>query len=103
MPRDPVPADVARQVRQAARGRCGYCLSPQMLVMARLEIEHIVPLAQGGTNSESNLWLSCPLCNRIKADRIRARDPESGAEVARFNPRTERWSEHFRWSDDGLR
>jgi hypothetical protein len=29
--------------------------------MARLEIEHIIPVAKGGTRSEANLWLSCPL------------------------------------------
>lgn len=38
-----IPADVERRVRAAARNRCGYCLSPQHLVMARLEIEHIYP------------------------------------------------------------
>jgi hypothetical protein len=45
MPRDHVPAEVDRRVREAARHRCGYCLSPQQLVMARLEIEHIIPKA----------------------------------------------------------
>ena len=60
MPRDYIPADVERRVRTLARQRCGYCLSPQRLVMARLEIEHIIPRAQGGDSSESNLWLNCP-------------------------------------------
>jgi HNH endonuclease len=103
MPRDRIPADVERRVRKDAHERCGYCLSPQQLVMARLEIEHIIPRAKGGTSDEFNLWLSCPLCNRFKADRTSARDPFSDAAVPLFNPRTERWSEHFRWSEDGLR
>jgi hypothetical protein len=71
--------------------------------LARLEIEHIVPRARGGKSDESNLWLSCPLCNRHKADRTSAADPESGNEAALFNPRCQRWSEHFCWSPDGLR
>jgi HNH endonuclease len=71
--------------------------------MARLEIEHLIPLAKGGTSDETNLWLSCPLCNRFKADRISARDPETGGVVPLFNPRNQRWSDHFRWSEDGLR
>jgi hypothetical protein len=71
--------------------------------MARLEIEHIIPLAQGGANDESNLWLSCPLCNRAKGDRTEAQDPETGQTVALFNPRVQDWFEHFRWADDGLR
>jgi 5-methylcytosine-specific restriction endonuclease McrA len=55
MPREYIPVAVERRVREAARHRCGYCLSPQHLVMARLEIEHIIPLAKGGTSDESNL------------------------------------------------
>ncbi len=103
MPRDPIPREIERRVRETAHDRCGYCLSPQRLVMARLEIEHIIPIAKGGTNAESNLWLCCPLRNRFKSDRTSARDPESGADVPIFNPRTERWSGHFQWSVDGTR
>lgn len=103
MPREAVPADVARRVREVAGKRCGYCLSPQKLVMARLEIEYILPVGRGGTNDESNLWLSCPLCNRHKGDRVEAVDPVSGTRVSLFNPRRQRWSEHFQWSEDGLR
>lgn len=103
MPRPYLSADVEQRVRQAARNRCGYCLSPQHLVMARLEIEHIIPLARGGTNQEDNLWLACPLCNRYKGDKIEAIDPESGQVAPLFNPRTQDWFSHFRWSEDGLR
>lgn len=71
--------------------------------MARLEIEHIIPKALGGTDDESNLWLACPLCNRFKSDRISAIDPISSLEVPLFNPRTQIWAEHFQWSDNGLR
>jgi hypothetical protein len=102
MPGDYLPVDLVRRVREAARHRCGYCLSPQRLVVARLEIEHIIPRAQGGNDDESNLWLSCPLCNRHKSDRTHAIDPETKAEVPLFHPRHQRWSEHFRWSEDGL-
>jgi hypothetical protein len=103
MPRDYLPVDLVRRVREAAGRRCGYCLSPQRLVMARLEVEHIIPRARGGTDEESNLWLSCPLCNRAKSDRISATDPNTGDEVSLFHPRRQRWADHFRWSDDGLR
>ena len=102
MGREYIPVEVARRVREAARHRCGYCLSPQHLVMARLEIEHIVPLAAGGTSDESNLWLGCPLCNRAKGQQVTAVDPVTGEVVPIFNPRTERRANHFRWSADGL-
>ena len=39
MTRVHIPKDVERRVRLAAQNRCGYCLSPRHLVMARLEIE----------------------------------------------------------------
>jgi hypothetical protein len=71
--------------------------------MARLEIEHILPLAKGGSNAEENLWLACPICNRYKSDKTTAMDPETGSTVPLFNPRAQMWSDHFRWSEDGLR
>lgn len=71
--------------------------------MARLEIEHIVPRSKGGSDDESNLWLSCPLCNRFKSDRTHWPDSLTGEIVELFNPRTLRWSEHFEWTADGLR
>src|SRR2546425_7145134 len=64
-----IPVEVDRRVRAAARNRCGYCLSPQHLVMARLEIEHILPLTKGGNDDDTNLWLACPLCNSHKSDK----------------------------------
>jgi hypothetical protein len=41
-----IPADISQRVREAAKNRCGYCLSLQRLVMARLEIEHMIPPSQ---------------------------------------------------------
>jgi hypothetical protein len=68
-----------------------------------LEIEHIIHSSKGGTSSETKLWLCCPLCDRFKSDRTSARDQDSGNDAPLFNPRTQRWSEHFRWSEDGIR
>jgi HNH endonuclease len=102
MPRPDIPREIERQVRMDARNRCGYCLSPQHLVMARLEIEHIIPLLKGGPNAISNLWLACPFCNGHKAAKTHATDPSTGVLVPLFNPRTQVWSEHFAWIDSGL-
>lgn len=98
-----IPLELDQRIRLQAQNRCGYCLSPQHLVMARLEIEHIIPRAKGGSDQESNLWLACPLCNRHKSDRINAVDPETATPIALFNPRSQSWPEHFRWSADGIR
>lgn len=103
MARPYISQEGERRVRAAAHNWCGYCLSPQHLMMARLKIEHIIPPGQQGSNDESNLWLACPLCNRYKGDKISAPDPETKKVVPLFNPRTQTWAEHFRWSQDGIR
>lgn len=92
-----------QRVREAAGNRCGYCLSPQRLVMARLEIEHLRPVSKGGTDDEANLWLACPLCNSHKGSQTEAPDSETGRLYPLFNPRTQGWAEHFRWDDSGTK
>ncbi len=95
-------SSLRQRIRGAARDRCGYCLSSQRYVMAKLEIEHIIPRALGGTEDESNLWLSCSLCNRYKGSQVMGVDPLDGKRAPLFNPRTQTWAEHFRWSPDGI-
>jgi hypothetical protein len=92
---------VRRRVAEAAGYRCGYCLTSQAIVGPLLEIDHLLPEALGGSSDESNLWLACPHCNGAKATRIDAPDPENGQTVPLFNPRTDKWSEHFVWADGG--
>jgi 5-methylcytosine-specific restriction endonuclease McrA len=47
-----ISESLRRCVREAAHDRCGYCLSPQRLVMGTLEVEHLVPRAKGGSDEE---------------------------------------------------
>ena len=65
-----------------------------------MHVEHIDP--KGG-NQPDNLCLSCSSCNLSKAKAISATDPLSGAIIPLFNPRTQNWSEHFEWTQDGMR
>lgn len=67
-----------------------------------MHIEHIIPLAAGGGSEEDNLWLACPLCNGYKGVQTHSPDPASGVSVQLFNPRQQKWSDHFHWSEDGL-
>jgi HNH endonuclease len=89
-------------VLEDAAYRCGYCLTSQRITAMPMHVEHIIPLAVGGTSAEENLWLACPLCNGYKGTRTHYTDPETGEEALLFNPRRQVWSEHFRWSDDGV-
>jgi hypothetical protein len=101
MPRAYISKAIRERVHQDAQNRCGYCLSPKKY-MPNIEIEHIVPIVGGGTNDEANLWLACRICNGHKSYKVSGVDPDTGEEVALFNPRLQNWFEHFRWSEDGL-
>lgn len=81
--------------------RCGYCRTSSAITGETNTIDHIIPLARGGSSEEDNLWVACRRCNRDKATQIDAIDPETGQRVPLFNPRTQFWKEHFVWSEDG--
>lgn len=98
-----VSAAVRERVRQAADDRCGYCRSPQAYVLGRLEIDHIVPVAKGGSDDEDNLWLACRLCNSYKGVQTEGEDIPGSSIVTLYNPRTQVWSDHFRWDEEGIR
>ncbi len=60
-----IPRDVRQRVWQRYGGRCADCSADQYL-----EFDHIVPVARGGSSSESNVQLLCRRCNLKKSDRI---------------------------------
>ncbi|HLY32858.1 MAG TPA: HNH endonuclease signature motif containing protein [Ktedonobacterales bacterium] len=89
------------RVAAQARSCCGYCLSQESVIGMTLEIDHLLPEARGGKTEEANLWLACKDCNGHKGDTVTATDPQTSAVVPLFNPRTQRWGEHFAWTPDG--
>ncbi|MBD2005524.1 MULTISPECIES: HNH endonuclease [Cyanophyceae] len=93
--------EVRERVRAQAGDRCGYCRSLQKYVLGILEIDHLIPTAKGGTDDEDNLWLACRLCNSYKGTQTHGRDPVTGRRIRLFNPRHQKWSRHFTWSEDG--
>ncbi len=96
-------AEATRQrVRQRAGNRCEYCLSHQDYVMGILQVDHLKPIAKGGSDAEDNLCLACELCNQYKWTKTDGLDPESGEIVALFNPRQQKWHDHFTWSEGGI-
>lgn len=72
----------------------------QLLQGATFHIEHIVPQSVGGPDTADNLALACPSCNLGKSDRVGVIDPATDQEVPIFNPRADRWNDHFAWDDD---
>ncbi len=100
MRRTRIPIEIARLVRQDANQRCGYCLSEESLTGLPLSFEHILPLAAGGLTTRENMWLAFRACNEYKNDRTHAIDPNSGQPVPIFNPRFQRWNDHFQLNSD---
>ena len=90
-------AEVVRFVEARAKQRCEYCRMHQSLQGATFHLEHVVPRSRGGSDDPDNLALACPGCNLHKSDRMEVADPDSNATVPLFNPRKDRWAEHFRW------
>jgi len=84
-------------VRVALRAghRCEYCHAPEAVFNFSFEVEHIVPVARGGTSNEANLAMACRSCNLRKAVHLSGEDPQSGEMVRLFRPREETWEGHF--------
>ncbi len=95
-----IPAGLHAEVVLRAGQRCEYCGLSQLGQEAAFHIDHVVPRAAGGPTTAENLALACVSCSLRKWAKQTAVDPESGAEVALFNPRTQVWSEHVRWEGE---
>ena len=98
-----IPRERRRRIAEEAQYRCGYCQTQEVVSGIPLTIEHITPKAKGGSDDNENVWLSCRLCNEKKGILLEALDPNTGETVPLFNPRTQMWSDHFAWSEDGSR
>jgi 5-methylcytosine-specific restriction enzyme A len=70
-PRISIPPEVRQYILERNNFQCQSCnASGQNLA---LQIDHIIPLAKGGTNDLSNLQVLCQPCNSQKSDRIDTR------------------------------
>ena len=90
--------DAARRqlVRRRAGNRCEYCRIPQEATpFIAFHIEHICAKQHAGDDNPENLALACDRCNAFKGPNLTSIDPDTGATVRLFNPRSDDWSEHF--------
>ncbi len=102
MARKAIPRALRRRVRERAGRRCEYCQHADEFACAPFACEHVYPRSLGAGDSFEELAWSCPACNSHKSDKTSNRDPLTGREVPLFDPRTQEWNRHFRWSEDGL-
>ena len=91
-----ISAVLRREVRERAGERCEYCLLAESQAFLPHEPDHLIALKHGGETVSANLALACFDCNRFKGSNIASLDPVTGELVPLFNPRTQKWSEHFK-------
>lgn len=102
-----IPAALRALVRERAEFICEYCLIHEEDAGYRLRVrashvDHVIARKHGGATHADNLALACALCNLRKGEGIASIVPETGDLVRLFNPRRDRWSDHFRLDLDGI-
>jgi HNH endonuclease len=90
------------EVVRRSGNHCEYCGLSQVGQEAAFHVDHVVPQSAGGPTTVDNLALACVSCSLRKWARLAANDPDTGDVVPLFNPRTQPWSEHFRWDAETI-
>ena len=93
--------ELRAEISQRAGERCEYCLIHQDDAAFPHQVDHIVSRKHGGSSTCDNLAYACIFCNRYKGSDVASIEPQSGDVVRLFDPRRDRWAEHFRL--DGAR
>lgn len=90
-----VSAELRRLVAARANGLCEYCLIHEEDTYFGCQVEHIISEKHGGPTEAMNLAYACVYCNRAKGTDLGTIVPNTGALTRFFNPRTDRWNDHF--------
>lgn len=61
-----LPRGTIARLMVSQNGQCVYC---KVDIISKYQIDHIMPIALGGTHTEDNVQLLCPCCNRRKSDK----------------------------------
>lgn len=83
------------EVRRLAANRCEYCRVPDAVVKLRHVLDHVIARQHGGQTILENLALCCGRCNQSKGPNIAGLDPLTGNLTQLYNPRRDRWADHF--------
>lgn len=98
-----VSVSLRQQIADCDGGRCCYCRTQEINSGIPLSFEHILPQSKGGKTTFENVCLACRPCNEFKASVTKGLDLLTGESVALFNPRSQKWTDHFEWNEDGTR
>lgn len=90
-----INAKIRQQVQDRAGKRCEYCTRIEYRIGFSFHVDHIIPPLHNGTNDLDNLAWSCFHCNVFKGQNIASYDIETRDLTPLFNPRKDKWTEHF--------
>ena len=96
-----ISKSLRQQVINEAGYRCEYCRTSSRLIGMPLVMDHILPSSLGGNDERENLAACCYRCNEFKGAKITANDPVKNESISLFNPRLQRWLDHFQWANGG--
>ncbi|MBD2181732.1 HNH endonuclease [Planktothrix sp. FACHB-1355] len=96
MSRPYLSPELRKFIAQRADCLCEYCLISETDRPSGCQIDHIISLKHGGETIAENLAYSCLYCNLNKGTDLGSIIWRTGELVRFFNPRRDRWSEHFR-------
>lgn len=91
------------QIEDTDRQRCCYCLTSEANSGIPMTYDHIHPRSKGGDTTFENVCLACRSCNEFKSNLTEVKDPLTGEIVSLFNPRTQKWTNHFTWILDSAK
>jgi hypothetical protein len=83
------------EIARRAGGRCEYCLIHEDDAGFPHQIDHIISRKHGGSSTPNNLAYACVICNRYKGSDIASVEPSTGEIIRLFDPRRDRWEDHF--------
>lgn len=98
-----IPLSAKRKVANRANFRCEYCLLAERVSFYSFHIEHIRSIKHGGTGELDNLAYCCPECNYSKGSDVGTFGHDEETLIRFFNPRIDRWEEHFELNDSVIR
>ncbi|KAM3114164.1 HNH endonuclease [Phormidesmis sp. 146-33] len=92
-----ISTELRRFVISRASSLCEYCLLDEEDSYFGCQVDHIISEKHGGVTDASNLAYACTTCNRNKGSDVGSivLPLDSGIFSRFFNPRIDRWSEHF--------
>ncbi len=100
MPNKTLSSKVKKIVKDRAKGLCEYCVLPIFWAGYQFPIDHIIPKSKGGTDDPDNLSNACQNCNGCKHNKTEGFDIVTGQIVRLFNPRKDKWTDHFDWDEN---